>query len=314
MNLIDRYISAVAQQLPASRRDDITRELKANILDRLESLAAEQSRPTTLEDESTVLRELGHPQLVAAGFLPPQTLVNGAWFPIFKQCLIYGLFLMLVVQLIGFSVTLISSGEWRIAGLISGFIHAALLMFAIVTGVFYALSNLPETAKISPYCNWTPAQLPPVQHAWQRITLEDIVNEFSSNFFLLLALQYPLWMSAETQAALPLSLSPSLQPWVLPLSVWALFAIGFSLWKLRYNYWTPTTLWISIAQNFCGCLIAGGLASEKILVINHSIPLPVATHINDILHWVLIASVCVFLFWIARSIYWLKLLRNTKAV
>ncbi len=40
MNLIDRYISAVAQQLPAGRRDDITRELKANILDRLESLAA----------------------------------------------------------------------------------------------------------------------------------------------------------------------------------------------------------------------------------------------------------------------------------
>ena len=35
MKLIDRYISAVAQQLPASRRDDITRELKANIIDRL---------------------------------------------------------------------------------------------------------------------------------------------------------------------------------------------------------------------------------------------------------------------------------------
>jgi hypothetical protein len=41
--------------------------------------------------------------------------------------------------------------------------------------------------------------------------------------------------------------------------------------------------------------------------------LPVATHINDILHWVLIASACVFLFWIARSIYWLKLMRNIKA-
>ena len=313
MNLIDRYISAVAQPLPASRRDDIARELKANILDRLENFAEEHGRPTTPADESAILRELGHPRQVAAGYMPPQTLVNSTWFPIFKQCLIYGLVLVFVVQMIGFGVTLISGGEMRIAGLIGRLIHTALLMFAVVTGVFYLLSNLPETAKISPYCNWKPEQLPPVQHPWQRIKLEETVNEFVSNFLFLLVLQYSLWMSAETLASLPVSASPSLQPWVLPLSVWALFAIVFSLWKFRYNYWTPSKLWVSIAQNFCGFLIAAGLASEKILVINHSIPLPVATHINDILHWVLIASACVFLFWIVRSIYWLRLMRSIKA-
>lgn len=313
MNLIDRYISAVAQQLPASRRDDIARELKANILDRLEGFAEEHGRPTSPADESAILRELGHPRQVAASYLPPRQLVSAAWFPFYTQCLIYGLAIVLLIQLLGFGVSLLGGGNASIGGLLGGAIHSALIMFACVTGVFYGLSNLPEAAKISPYCNWKPEQLPPVQHPWQRIKLEETVNEFASNFFLILALQYPLWMSAETLASLPVSASPSLQPWVLPLSVWALFAIVFSLWKFRYNYWTPSTLWISIAQNFSGFLIAAGLASEKILVINHSIPLPVATHINDILRWVLIASACVFLFWIARSIYWLRLMRSIKA-
>ena len=58
MNLIDRYISAVAQQLPTSRRDDIARELKANILDRLEGFAEEHGRPTTPADESAILRHV----------------------------------------------------------------------------------------------------------------------------------------------------------------------------------------------------------------------------------------------------------------
>jgi len=311
MKLIDRYISAVAQQLPVSRRDDITRELKANILDKLESLAEEQGRAATQADESAVLRELGHPQQVAASFLPPQTLVNSTWFPIFKQCLIYGLFLVLLVQMIGLGVTLLGSGDLRIGGFVGGFIHAALIMFAVVTGVFYLLSNLPATAKISPYCKWKPEQLPPVQHPWQRIKLEDTVNEFASNLFFLLALLYSRWAPAETLAKLPASISSELQVWILPLSIWALFAVGFSLWNLRYNYWTQTKLWISITQNLIGCGLAAGLVRIDILT-NHSLPAPIATHINDILHWVLMITAGVFLFWAGRSIYWLNLTRKLK--
>ncbi|RZA00653.1 MAG: hypothetical protein EOO68_11045 [Moraxellaceae bacterium] len=312
MNLIDRYISAVAQQLPASRRDDITRELRANILDRLESLAEEQGHATTTADESAVLRELGHPQQIAASFLSPQTLVNAAWFPIFKQCLFYGLFLVFIVQVIAFSITIISSGNARIGEFIGHFIHAALLTFAIVTGVFYVLSNLSATAKISPYCNWKPEQLPPVQHPWQRIKLEDTVNEFASNLFFLLALLYAFYSSTNTLANLPVAMSPALQTWILPLAIWAIFAVGFSLWNLRHNYWTQPKLFVSIIQNLVGCAIAVVLARVDILLINLRLPAPIATHINDILHWVLILSAGMFLYWAARSAYWLNLTRNLK--
>jgi hypothetical protein len=312
MKLIDRYISAVAQQLPASRRDDITRELRANILDRLESLAEEQGRAATTEDESTVLRELGHPQQVAASFLPPQTLVNATWFPIFKQCLVYGLLLVFVVQMIAFALATMTSGEIRISGFMGGFIHAALIMFAVVTGVFYALSNLPATANISPYCNWKPEQLPPVQHPWQRIKLEDTVNEFSSNLVFLIVLHYSLWISAEALAKFPIGPSPTLSSWIIPLSIWAAFAVLFSLWNLRHNYWTQAKLLLSAAQNIGGVFIAAALAHENLFIVNHSLPAPIALHINSIMQGVLVFSACVFLFWAGRSIYWLNLMRKIK--
>lgn len=311
MKLVDRYISAVAQQLPANRRDDITRELKANILDRLESLSEEQGRATTSADESAILRELGHPQRVAASFLPPQTLVNSNWFPIFKQCLVYGLAVVFLVQLIGFTVGVMSSGNIHISGLIGGFIYAALIMFAIVTGVFYTLSNLPATANLSPYCNWKPEQLPPVQHPWQRIKLEENVNEFSSNLLFLVALGYGYW-SSDLLVNAPIIPNPELSHWIAPLSLWAAFAVGFSVWKFRYSYWTQPKLLLSAMQNLVGCLFAAGLAQEAELLINRSLNPSVSQIINNSLHWVFVFSACLFLFWAARNIYWFSLLRKLK--
>jgi len=249
---------------------------------------------------------------MAASFLPPQTLVNATWFPIFKQCLFYGLFLVFIVQMIGFGVSMIGTGKAHIGNFIGHFIHAALIMFALVTGVFYVLSNLPATARISPYCNWKPDQLPPIQHPWQRIKIEDTVNEFSSNLFFLLILLYSLWSSANLFSKAPIGVNPLLQAWIVPLSIWALFSVGFSLWNLRHNYWTPPKLCISIIQNLIGCALAAGLARADVLLINRNLPASIATHLDDILHWVLIVVAGIFLYWAARSAYWLNLTKKLK--
>ncbi|RYY74329.1 MAG: hypothetical protein EOO52_15890 [Gammaproteobacteria bacterium] len=312
MKLIDRYISAVAQQLPVSRRDDITRELRANILDRLESFEDETGHPATSEDESAILRELGHPQRVAAGFLPPQTLVNSNWFPVFKQSLTYGLLIVFVVQMIGFGVTSLNSGGLHISGFISHFVHAALIMFAVVTGVFYTLSNLKATANLSPYCKWTPEQLPPVQHPWQRIKLEENLNEFVSNLFFLVIVCYGYWMSENVFAKFSISPNPNLSYWVLPLSLWAIFSVGFSLWKFRYSYWTQSKLLLATVQNLLGCTIAIGLWLEPELFLNHSLRASVAQFINQIAHWTLICSFLMFLFWAVRNLYWFSLMRKME--
>ncbi|MES2673080.1 MAG: hypothetical protein V4660_02515 [Pseudomonadota bacterium] len=313
MNLIDRYISAVAQQLPEIRRNDITRELKANILDRLENLALEQGRATTAEDESAVLRELGHPCKVAAGFMPPQQLVSAEWFPLFKQCLTYGIIFIFVLQLIGFGIALTSMGKLNIVGFLFGFFQSSLLMFASVTGAFYLLSNLPATDKISPYSCWKPEQLPPLQQSWQKIKTLDSASDFATHVFLLLILQRDLWIPSESLTQLPLQFGPAMQPWIMPLTIWASVFILFNVWNLRFSFWTQSKLVFNIAMNLFGSVAAFLLISvpDKIILVEkaHN-PFNNATleHLNL---WILLGIGGFCLFEVLRSGYRIYLLKNT---
>ena len=170
MELIDRYMGAVAQALPQSRREEITRELRANVLDSLESLREQLGREPTAAEVSGVLVALGHPQQVAASFLPPQQLVTTALFPLYKQALHYGLILVFMLGLIQFGIGFLSSGQINIVGFLHGLVMKGLITFAVITGVFYVFSNPPGGKPLfKPYQCWSPEKLPPVSRPWQRI-------------------------------------------------------------------------------------------------------------------------------------------------
>ncbi len=68
MDIIDIYLRAVAAQLPADQRDDITAELRDEIMTRIEAREAELDRPLSEAEVEAVLRDLGHPLVVAARF------------------------------------------------------------------------------------------------------------------------------------------------------------------------------------------------------------------------------------------------------
>ena len=68
MTLKERYLKAVAAQLSGKTRDDIIAELDDAILTRMEAREAELGRPLTEADEEAVLRETGHPLIVAAQY------------------------------------------------------------------------------------------------------------------------------------------------------------------------------------------------------------------------------------------------------
>jgi hypothetical protein len=82
MNLVDEYLRAVAHLLPKDQRDDIIAELKDMILTRIEGREAELGRPLTDDEVETLLRETGHPLVVAGRYRPgPQYVVGPALYP-----------------------------------------------------------------------------------------------------------------------------------------------------------------------------------------------------------------------------------------
>ena len=82
MNLIEEYLRAVAALLPRGQRDDIVAELRDTILSRKEEREAALGRPLTSDEIEALLREIGHPVVVAARYGEgPQHVVGPMLYP-----------------------------------------------------------------------------------------------------------------------------------------------------------------------------------------------------------------------------------------
>ena len=105
MDLMERYLNAVAAQLPKDVREDIVAELRDEIMGRLEALEARLGRPATDDEVETLLREVGHPLSVAARYRPgPQALIGPALYPWWLFGAKVGLVVMAAVTLVGLAV------------------------------------------------------------------------------------------------------------------------------------------------------------------------------------------------------------------
>ena len=82
MDVIERYLEAVAAQLSVEDREDIVAELRDLILSRIEAKEEELGRATTDEEKEAILREIGHPLVVAARYRKgPDSLIGPELFP-----------------------------------------------------------------------------------------------------------------------------------------------------------------------------------------------------------------------------------------
>uniref|UniRef100_UPI0039184B0C HAAS signaling domain-containing protein n=2 Tax=Brevundimonas TaxID=41275 RepID=UPI0039184B0C len=105
MDLVERYLNALAAQLPKAVREDIVAELRDEIIGRLEALEARLGRPATDDEVEGLLREVGHPLSVAARYRPgPQALIGPTLYPWWLFGAKVGLVVMAGFTLVGLAV------------------------------------------------------------------------------------------------------------------------------------------------------------------------------------------------------------------
>jgi hypothetical protein len=139
MDLIDRYLNAVAAQLPQDERDDIVAELRDLILSRFEAGEETRGRALTEDEQEAILHEIGHPLVVAARYRKgPDSLIGPELFPYWLFAVKAGLLLMLTVQGIVLFINLVSgptdAGQ-SISQAIHGFIGSGLTMIGVITAI-----------------------------------------------------------------------------------------------------------------------------------------------------------------------------------
>lgn len=112
MDLVEDYLHAVALLLPKAQRDDIIAELRDTILTRVEAKESELGRKLTEDETEAVLREIGHPLLVAARYREgPQHLVGPALYPYWAFAVKLALTIVAVVAAVSFVVRLLATGD-----------------------------------------------------------------------------------------------------------------------------------------------------------------------------------------------------------
>jgi len=164
MDLLDRYLHAVRWNLPAAKADDITAELRDELVTRMENREEGLGRPLNEEETSALLKEFGHPLVVASRYRPQQWLIGPDVFPFYFFVMrIVALIIVAAVVVIGIANVLFSGQEpLRVVAQTSASLWTSLLLnAAIITIVFAVLerSGFP----IDHLKRWKPEQLPDVR-------------------------------------------------------------------------------------------------------------------------------------------------------
>jgi hypothetical protein len=143
MKLLEQYLKSVRSCLPEAQRDDIVNELSENIHAQIEDQEAELGRPLGEADVEAILKQHGHPLLVASQYRQDQRSVafGRQWigpvlFPFYIRVLGFNLGLTAII-IFTVKTALIATGKaLTVSDTLPAFLYQFLVQFAVITLIF----------------------------------------------------------------------------------------------------------------------------------------------------------------------------------
>src|SRR5215472_12160835 len=243
MELLERYLRAVKFFLPRRQQDDILRELSENILSQMEDKAAELGRPLDESEQAAILKQHGHPFVVASRFrnTPVQYLIGPVVIPFYWFVLRILFWIGLGVCALN-SIALLGSGEpvrQLLHGLL-GFTDVALPVFGWVTVVFAALDFFQAKFHHVDKLNrrWDPRSLPAIAAPQKVRRSESIFGLIGGTVYVawLLAVPYHPYLIFGP-AASALRLAPEWHRFYLPVVLLAIAGLAQAVVNLVRPEW-----------------------------------------------------------------------------
>ena len=141
--ILEKYLNSVRSCLPEAQRDDIVQELSENLHAQIEDKEADLGRPLRDDEIEEILKQHGHPMVVASRYSQDKRsvafgpeLIGPVVFPFYLRVLKFNLGISAVVMFI-VAVALAFGGHAMTAGnLIPAIFFQVTIQFAIVTLIF----------------------------------------------------------------------------------------------------------------------------------------------------------------------------------
>lgn len=239
-DLLERYVYAVASNLPKGERQDVARELRSLIEDMVEERAGVASPAAEEGALVEVLRDLGQPALVAERYGQPRPyLVGPTYYPIFKTVTSI-VTLVLTVLFVGATVLSLVFGQQPPEAQLEA-LGKSLLQFgtSLLTNVgiivlVFAVIERVAGPQASEEADWDPRKLPSINDP-ARLDRADTAFELGFDLLGLAVFNYLV------QRGTPVILLDSPQV----TTFWVKFTPAFLAWAP----WIVATFVVSIALN-----------------------------------------------------------------
>jgi hypothetical protein len=162
VDLLERYLQAVKPLLPRKAQEDILRELSENIRCQMEEREASLGRPLTDAEQEEVIKQHGHPVVVAARYRQSQYLIGPAVFPFYWLTLRIAAAGALIVRLVVEVVMALLSPDPAHAILPALLAVSSVLIpvFFWVTAAFAAFEICSSFLTVNWKQGWSPRSLP----------------------------------------------------------------------------------------------------------------------------------------------------------
>ena len=175
MNLVDEYLRAVSLLLPKAQREDITAELRDTVLSRIEAREETLGRALTDDETEAVLREIGHPVVIAARYREgPQHVVGPAVYPYWAFVVKAVFAIQVAVAVLVLFARAMAGGDFAYAlgQAISSLVSGGIVLVGIATIAAWLIER--QGVRIGYFDTWRVRDLRFLEYvAWDWDTLRD---------------------------------------------------------------------------------------------------------------------------------------------
>ena len=290
MDLLERYLQAVGQYLPAASKDDTLAELRANLLAQMDALEEETGRPLSPDEMAGVLKKHGRPELVAARYLPQQSLIGPELFPSYLLTLRRALpFVVLIYSLVRLIALVVDAGDAHLGrGIVQAIVQFPPVLFAFwawttlaFAGFEYAMGRWGVTVPCVP---WDPAKLPRLEaepRPDKRATrVADVVAHLLGVLYVLAVPYYPYLILGPGAGYLNHS-TVGLRP------EWHLFYLGILLLAVGQLAVKVLALFRPMQRSLVPLVLAGkalgvGIVATMVAARDYFIPRPGSLNLHSL--------------------------------
>ena len=259
MELLDRYLNFIRMLLPRGKRQDIIEELSGDLRAQIADREAELGRPLEESEIEAVLKQCGHPLLVAARYQSEQQLIGQPFYALY-------IFALKMVQWVLFPLALLAGAlvaAFRghpldaLIGSVGDAIASAFYMVGVITVAFIVLERLQ--VRLSFLQDWKARDLPKVPVVPDPVT---IPRSASFGGFLGLLLFMLWWVGLIGVPQLPhvhfLKAIPDGFFWPVLLLVGAEMLLH--LMNLFLPWWTRRRAAFRLLVDLCSLVLLAALA------------------------------------------------------